>query len=228
MNRSEFIVILWLFHFTAIWEKSQLLNGHQTNFQFLTPKIANMQSIKIISGKIKNKDFCDYSFEEKTEAGAQTVNVSSDAIIHDDMRAKFKQLVPHLAYICEEIDPAKNELEDAMDDINSLLDGSKLKGKLSYYKVTAFKLSGSGDGEGVTITGQKKLQSGKVVNFNTPFIRWEDEYEFIHELRVAITECQEEITQYMDGKKAPDTQLALFDDDMDVIDAVEESENEAI
>src|SRR5690606_6818893 len=112
--------------------------------------------------------YCNYEDEERTENGSQTVQVSSEVIIHDDMRLAFRQLVPHLCLICEEIEDS-DDLAVAMDSINSLNEESDLATKLQSYRVTAFKTSGSGDGEGVTITGQKKLKSGKVVNLNTPF-----------------------------------------------------------
>lgn len=168
-----------------------------------------MGNVEITSGKIKN-DACHYTYGEKTENGSQEVDVKPQALIHDDMRRAFRQLVPHLAYICELV-PKNKQLDIAMDDIQRLSDGSPLFGDLVNYKVTAFKVSGTGDAQGVTITGQKKLDSGKILNLNTPFLKWEDEYAYIQELRIAIGSCQSEILQYMEGKFAPDLP-GLFDD----------------
>lgn len=150
-----------------------------------------MADIVITSGKIKG-DYCSYSYDERIESGSQAVQVSSEYIIHDDLRASFRQLVPHLVFICEETDHS-NELEVAMDDVFKIPEESPLALKLQSYKVSAFKIVGSGDSQGVVITGQKKLQSGKILNLNTPVIKWEDDYLFANEMRVAVDRAQSEI-----------------------------------
>lgn len=94
-----------------------------------------MPDIVITSGKIKG-DYCAYSYDERIEQGSQSVQVSSESIIHDDLRASFRQLVPHLVYICEEIDHS-NELEVAMDDVFKITEESPLALKLQSYKVSA-------------------------------------------------------------------------------------------
>lgn len=169
-----------------------------------------MSQVEITAGKLKY-DYCDYSFNERTENGKQDVNVSPETIIHDDLRNSFRQLVPHLAFMCDYV-PNSYTLEMAVDNMSELPEND-LSQQLLEFKVTAFKISGSGDSQGVTITGQKKLKSGKVLNLNTPFLKWEDEYEFSQELRIAIGNIQSEIIQYSEGKKAPDAQMSLFEED---------------
>ncbi len=175
-----------------------------------------MSEVKITAGKIKG-DYCEYSFSERTENGSQAVNISSEAIVHDDMRYAFRQLVPHLAFICDYL-PVSTQLDIAMDDITKLQEESDLHTSLSVFKVTAFKLVGSGDAQGVSITGQKKLQNGSTLNITTPAVKYEDDYQYINELRIAVDKCQSEIVQYSDGKKAPDAQLEMFGDNDDMFE----------
>lgn len=175
-----------------------------------------MSSIDITAAKLKG-DFCDYSFKERTLNGSQQVEVKDcEVIIHDDLRDKFRQLIPHLAFICDQVKDTP-QLEEAIEDMKATSYGDE-EGEhfLSNFNVTGFKISGSGDNQGVTLIGQRKLLSGKVLNLVTPFIRYEDEYLYMNELRIAVSECQEEVAQYMQGKKAPDAQLSLFDGEEDV------------
>ena len=170
-----------------------------------------MSEVKITAGKIKG-DYCEYAYGERTEKGSQSVNVASEAIVHDDMRKAFRQLVPHLAFICDYI-PLSNSLEKAVDEISNLEEDDKLYEELTRFKVSAFKMVGSGDGTGVVIIGQRKLLNGSTISVATPAIKWEDDYEYINELRIAVDRCQSEIVLYSDGKKAPDVQAELFDDE---------------
>lgn len=180
-------------------------------------------AVTIKSAKIKNKLFCDYAYEEETEHGSQSVSVSSVAPIHDDFHRRFRQLVPHLALMCEEVDDS-DDLAQAMDKMESLSELSRLSEKLRKYKVTAFKITGTGDTEGIVITGQKKLATGKVVNLNTPNLKWEDEYEYASELRITVQELRDEVIEYMDGKQAPDVQGRLFEDGEEALEEVLEGD----
>jgi len=169
-----------------------------------------MASVEVFSGKLKGST-CEFSYYETTEAGHNIINASCDAIVHDDLRNAFSQLVPHLAFMCDEVEDNKY-LEKAMDDIAAIAFDSKIGEKLNKFEVTSFKLNGLGASETVVISGRKKLKTGKYVFLNTPPIKWEDEYQYINELRTAIEICKSEIIQYQDGKTAPDLQGNLFDD----------------
>jgi len=73
-------------------------------------------------------------------------------------------------------------------------------------------LGGSDEHSGVTIVGKKKLNNRKVLNLVTPFIKFEDEhcpYKFSNDLYDACNEIITEANLYMEGKHAPNPQLAL-------------------
>lgn len=184
-----------------------------------------MSQATITAAKLKG-DFCDYSFKEYTQNGSQHVDVKDcEVISHDDLRRRFNQLIPHFILICEQI-PTTSMTPELFDDFAAHIEDDILKEEILFYKVTGFKISGSGDSQGVTITGQRKLSTDKVLNLNTPFIKFEDEYLYANELRIAITECQQEVIEYMQGKKAPDAQLSLFDEDGEEIKVSVEVDDE--
>lgn len=184
-----------------------------------------MANIEINSAKLKGSGVthCEYSYEQKTESAHEAIGVSSDAPVHDDMRLAFRALVPHLAFICEEVDNS-NELIEIMDRYNGLIeDGADtvLMTRLAKYKVTSFKCTGTGDTAGIILSGQKKLITDKIVNLNTPNLKWDDDYQFSQELYAAIERCKTEVLHYMEGKQAPEVQGSLFGE---VADAVYENE----
>lgn len=83
------------------------------------------------------------------------------------------------------------------------------------FEVRSFTIGGDGDHEGVTISGFKKLRGSKVLNLNTPFTKFNPDfefsgYEYLFELRRAVNNCVDEITEYIKGKHAPSPQLELF------------------
>lgn len=176
-----------------------------------------MSQATITAAKLKG-DFCDYSFKEFTQNGSQHVEVKDcEVFIHEDLRNKFSQLIPHLILLCEQI-PSESLSPGLFEDFVGNVENDVLFSELSCYKVTGWKISGSGENQGVTIIGKRKLSTEKVLNLNTPFIKFEDEYQYANELRIAVTECQQEVIEYMQGKKAPDAQLSLFGEEGDEID----------
>ncbi|MFA6058923.1 MAG: hypothetical protein WC756_12045 [Taibaiella sp.] len=171
-----------------------------------------MASVEIKKAKIVNKDFCKFSYDESTENnGFQEVDVSSGNIIHDDMRIAFRQLAPHLAFICDEVDDS-TDLGKAMDSMEKLNESLAIHKTLQKYRVTGMTITGSQDSQGVIITGVKKLKTEKIVVFNTPIVKWTDEYQYSSELRIAIEKVKAEVLEYHDGKKAPEAQMDLFDE----------------
>lgn len=136
-----------------------------------------------------------------------SIKREGDNAIHDDLRAAFKKLHPHLALISEMISMGFDSLEDYNDKL------------WEDYTVTGFSIGGSGDNEGVTLIGQKKLSTDKILNLTTPFEKWENsQYKFIGDLADAIESCKHEVEQYLNGKMAPPAQQEL---DLEVEEAEE-------
>lgn len=154
-----------------------------------------MSNIEIKKAKIKNGIFLAYEYVEKTDNYENKIATSSDAPIHEDLRSAFQSLVPHFTFLTEET-----------KDFN--LDEETL----AKFKVTGFTIGGSGDTEGIVISGHKKLESGKVVNFNTPFQIFDDEeYAYGDDLRGDVEHLKNEVYEYMEGKQAPKMQVGTLD-----------------
>lgn len=169
-----------------------------------------MSNIEIKKAKIKNGIFLAYEYVEKTENHENKITTSSDAPIHEDLRDCFDRLAGHFSLLTEQLDMERVEGAIQYGDKPECLDK---------FSVTGFTIGGTGDTEGVTISGYKKLESGNVVNFNTPFQTFEDEdYPYSDELYKAIDRARTEVYEYMNGKQAPKMtvgKLDFVDDDDD-------------
>lgn len=163
-------------------------------------KVVTIKSATLAGG------FCNYSFDQEVAKDTtNTVNIKSGLLVHDDLRNAFKKLYPHLAVICEEVDKHKIDDIDTVEEFDHTAhkEGS-IEHKLSHFTVSAFKISGTGENEGVSLTGEKRLSTGEHVGLVTPKITWDDSsYLFVNELRIAVGEVISEVELYMEGKCAP-------------------------
>lgn len=166
--------------------------------------------ITIKKASIKNSLFLAYEYDQSVNNTKNIIKTSSDAPIHDDLRNAFSSLVPHFALICEEIE--EKTAQKAIENPDEVLEEEN---PLLKYKVSGFSIGGTGDGEGVTISGSKRLENGSIVNFNTPFLKFEEakEYQFMEELVNAIDNLKSEVYEYLEGKQAPSKQLGMFEED---------------
>lgn len=162
-----------------------------------------MSNIEIKKAKVKNAIFLAYEYVEKTENYENKISTASDAPIHEDLRNAFDALIPHFALLTEEVSKA---------EVNEAIQYGDKPECLDKFSVSGFTLAGTGDTEGVVISGHKSLESGKVVNFNTPFQLFDDEdYDYSEELVKSIESLKNEVFQYMEGKQAPRMQVGSFD-----------------
>jgi hypothetical protein len=170
-----------------------------------------MSVITIKSGKVQGGMFLQYSFEEKKDDCTETVTKKSDLPIHEDCLKAYTNLIPHLILLCEQElinGTIKTAITEGVSDIND--EESYFKN----YSVSEFKITGTANSEGVVISGNRFLSTGKSIGLSTPFIRWDDEdYKFINELIESIEALREEVYQYSQGKHAPLPKQTSFDFD---------------
>ncbi len=181
-------------------------------------------SITIKKAKIKNNLFLEVEYSEKQKDGTNTVKKDCTAPVHDDLKLAFKKLVPHLAVVCGQTHIAsgksatsvaiafpEEELKWQLDPDENFaftLGGWEL---VSKHFIVGFSIGGSGDSEGVTLTGYRELKNEKVLNLVSPFTKWDDDYELASELGEVIEECKSEVKKYLfEGKHQPDVQGDLF------------------
>ncbi|MES2004304.1 MAG: hypothetical protein V4450_07270 [Bacteroidota bacterium] len=160
--------------------------------------------IEIRSATLKG-DFCNYSYDLLVAPNTtDTINRKSSLLIHDDLKALFKKLHPHLAVICEEIN------KDEIPDIEKIDDydheehtEDSLENMVAHFTVSSFAISATGENEAVTISGSRRLSTGDYKKIETYPVKWTGGYAFIHELRALVDELKVEVEKYMMGKCAP-------------------------
>lgn len=150
------------------------------------------------------------SAEDPNESVYTEITKKCGQKVHKDLITAYSRFIPHLLLLCELIDsPDIDGLSWDPGDSNSIFDMPVLE----KFTVTSFSIGGSDEHEGITITGKKFLKSGKVLNLNTPFTKFEDEnmpYTYAKELHAAFIDVDYEVQAYIEGKYAPPSQLNLF------------------
>jgi hypothetical protein len=154
--------------------------------------------------KVKLRDgmfaYVEYS-QTAGEANDQFQRTCNNPV-HNDFKEKLQHLAVHAALITELIDP------------------SKVKGDVEKFqhpileKIIVKSISLGGDeGEGLTISFERKLSTGKILNLNTPFTKYYEDtrgYRFGDDLQLAVNDFIEEVEAYLKGDKYGEgTQLSL-------------------
>lgn len=182
----------------------------------ITAKTAQYVEVKrkITKAKLAKNGGLEVNFEETvtfTDGEGKPIELNRDPSIicknfpHDDLINAFALLRPHLAIITDSIEAHNKTLYELDDEPESL----------EKFKVNSFSIGGSGEHEGVTLSGIRKLGGGRILNLNTPFTKYWDEhdpYSYADELKGLIDHICQEVELYLDGKIAPDAQLDLFED----------------
>lgn len=158
---------------------------------------------KIKKAKIKKMslevEMEEIIFPENASPITNDVTKKSDQLIHEDLRAAFDKLKPHLVLICEQ--KYAKELSQMQDlksfDVN-LLDNIQISG---------FVIGGD-DNSGVTIIGSKNIDLG-TLNIISPFVKYDSDYQHGNELAIAIDACVYEVEQYLFEGKCAVKQMEL-------------------
>lgn len=173
--------------------------------------------MKIIKAKVTKEKTLIAVYKNEND---DTVTIEGKNIVHKDLEACFTELVPHLAFLCEQKEAdGKQSFDELPDDI------------LNTLEVSGFSIGGDGDSEGVTLTGKRFLKSKKVLNLNAPFTMFSndnEEYNYSFELMESINACKYEVEQYLTAKKWAIVQQELpFDGDSQepFADKIEEAVN---
>ena len=172
-------------------------------------------NITIKKASIRGSLFLNYEFEQTDLGVKNNIKTNSDAPIHDDLRNAFRTLIPHYAFICEEIKnkslvtKALKEPELYLLDREVAPDDSFFK-----YRVYGFNIKENKGFESVEISGSKQLDNHEEISFSTYDVDLADsEYPFLSELNDAIEHLKGEVLAYMQGKSAPKAQMEMFGDE---------------
>lgn len=146
--------------------------------------------MNITKAKITKDNTLIATFMNENE---DTVTIEGKNLIHKDLKAAFEELVPHLAFLCEQKEAdGKKALNELPEEI------------FSTFEVGGYSIGGSDDNTGVTLVGKRFLKSKKVLNLIAPFTMFNnenEEYEHAFDLQQAIDACSYEVEQYLTAKK---------------------------
>jgi len=159
--------------------------------------------------------FLSYDFELTDSNAKNNSKTKSDAPIHEDLRNAFRALIPHFAFMCEEITD-EDLILDSIKNMDKYFPKSEdvepVYPQLLKYNVHEISFSGKGDNEKLKISGTKRLENLKYITFSAPEIYTENtNYIFNHQLQEAVSLLKTEVLSYMvEGKQAPKTQIEMF------------------
>jgi hypothetical protein len=105
-------------------------------------------------------------------------------LVHNDLVATFDKLKIHFAKICKLHEGIEIDLQDFNPEQH-----------LKDFKVNSFSIGGNDDSEGVTLSGCREFESGKVLNLNTPFTKYVEDEDYLFSLDLAgdIHSCISEV-----------------------------------
>lgn len=147
-----------------------------------------------IKGAIIKDAFCTYTYSLlKGPTKGDILNHNGTHIIHEDLQKSFENMNVFLANLDDAYTGIKKEtpLEELEDEVET-----------ENYSVTGFKMSGSEENKSVVLIGYKQVNAG-VIKFETPKVKLQGEYLYLHQLKVRLYQLIDEVEKYRDGKSAP-------------------------
>lgn len=171
--------------------------------------------IVIKKATMKGSLFLSYSFDQIDSDVKNRINTSSDAPIHDDLKNAFRKLIPHFAFISEEITDEKL-VKKAIQKPELYVLNREDEKEQSFFKfrVHEFEIIEKDGYEKLKISGAKQLVTNQEISFSVPPVELGgDKYKFDAELQELVEELKDEVTAYMQGKTAPKAQTEMFEDD---------------
>ncbi len=173
-------------------------------------------NITIKKASIRSGMFLNYEFEQRDVDVNNTIKTQSDAPIHEDLAKAFRMLIPHFAFVAEEIteELATKAIEDPETYLFQLLENAP-EPKLYNFHVHEFSVIDKKGLNFVSISGSKTLTSKDVIYFSTPSIDLDSltDYKFVNALANLVDTLRDEIKLYMEGKQAPKRQLEMFNEE---------------
>lgn len=151
------------------------------------------------SGELKSSLFLKANYTQALPGhGLRERTDNCNIPVHDDLLNAFKRLKPHLAILCDELDPKKKQLQQWSVD------------SLEKYTVSKIVIKGDDEITGVEINGHKENKYG-IVNLDTPLTKFDStEYAYPIELKEDVEALITEMELYLfEGKRAPEKQMGF-------------------
>ena len=153
-----------------------------------------MNNVTIKKASIKAINFLSVEYTEFKPDGISKFSQNCKIPVHSDLKMAFAGLDDHLANLSFQRDK---------------------KGKIDIEAISCkgFSIGGTGESEGVTLTGVRTLESDKTLNISSPFQRFDGdfyEYKQMDELIEALDKCKFEVLAYLfEGKYEEDNQMSI-------------------
>ena len=156
--------------------------------------------------KVKLKDqhlTCEFTEQRHEEAPPRTFALTCQEQVHPDLLYAISRLVPHLCLLAEQLTEAPDYWPAA---------GEELPAWFAPFTVNGFSLGRHQ--VGVTLTGQRELTAGRVLNLTTSYLLFDDEhsaYPYNGLLETDIRTALVEVEAALRGKCTEYRQLDLFE-----------------
>jgi hypothetical protein len=181
-------------------------------------------NIIIKKAAIRSGMFLNYEFEQRDEISNNNIKTQSDAPIHDDLAKAFRQLIPHFAFITDEISEelARKCIDDPETFIFQPLEDAP-EPRIYNFHVHEFSIMDKKGLNFVSISGSKTLLSKDTISFSTPSVDLDslNDYKFVQQLSTLVEVLKKEVLLYMEGKQSERRQLEMFKDEDLEDDAIE-------
>ena len=165
---------------------------------------ATRSIITIQKAKVKDQRLsCEFTEQRTDEAPPRTFALACTEEVHPDLLHALSRLVPHLCLLTEQLTESRDFWPDEAEALPALFEP---------FRVTGFALARHQGG--VTLTGQRQLAGGRILNLNTPYQSFDDElndYAYVGLLETTVQTGAAEVEAGLRGKCTEYRQLALFE-----------------
>lgn len=158
-------------------------------------------TIQLKKVKLRDGMFATVEYDKAHDSATDQIVQVCNNPVHEDFKDRLQDLAVHAALICELIDVSK--VKGGIEQFNHPI--------LPHIKVKGVSVNHD-DSSGVTISFERKLSTGRVLNLNTPFTKFNDDqvkYRFDSELQAAVGFLEEEVIEYLDGKFGEGAQMEM-------------------
>ena len=125
------------------------------------------------------------------------VTVAGANIVHKDLKAVFRNLIPHIALMTEQ----REVVNKTLKDVEACKFQSSNDSAFRWMTVDCITLSD--DCGNVSLSGNRILQTGDVIRIESPRVQIgnTDRYQYTDDLGLAVQACVYEAQQYLDESK---------------------------
>ncbi len=157
--------------------------------------------ISIKKLKLRDGMFPTIEYDEVHGSATDEVTKVCNNPAHDDLKDKLQALSVHCVLITELVDitKVKGDIETFTPPL------------LNFITVKGLTIGGDSE-EGITISFERKLSTGRVLNLNTPFTKFNDDqikYKFDDDLQLCVEDLKKEVELYLGGKFGEGAQLEM-------------------